>query len=386
MIDERFAPLRAQHPYGADLTFLNTSTLGLSPQVVVDTIVQSIRTFEGKNSSGQHDEHWLVVKGQAAELLGCSANEIAFTRNTTEGANIVCSGLPFSWGDEIITSSHEHAGNIFSWLGRAQRDGLHIKVFEPAPTTTETLTRIEALYTPQTRALSIPHVSCANGQVLPIQTIGAWARDRGLWYFVDGAQAVGMIPVDVASIGCHAYATSGHKWLLGPKGTGLLYVREDALDLIRATYIGAYSNDGPFDLATGQFQFHPSAQRYEYGTLNGAFVAGLGAALTWLEGFGLDAIYHHDRALADRLRTGLEKLDVEILSPDEPESRSAIVTFRLVNMPHTELQSFMMKNYSLRVRGIYEGGLNAIRVSLHLYNTAADVERVLEAVEEVKKM
>ena len=195
-----------------------------------------------------------------------------------------------------------------------------------------------------------------------------------------------MIPVDVASIGCHAYATSGHKWLLGPKGTGLLYVREDALDLIRATYIGAYSNDGPFDLATGQFQFHPSAQRYEYGTLNGAFVAGLGAALTWLEGFGLDAIYHHDRALADLLRAGLEKLDVEILSPDEPESRSAIVTFRLDNMPYTKLESFKMKNYSLRVRGIYEGGLNAIRVSLHLYNTAADVERVLEAVEEAKTM
>ncbi len=386
MIDNRFALLRAQLPYQADLTFLNTSTLGLSPQIVVDTVVQNIRAFEEKNSSGQHDEHWLAVKEQAADLLGCTANEIAFTRNTTEGANVVCSGLPFTPGDEIITSSHEHTGNIFAWLGRAQRDGLHIKVFEPAPSAAETLTRIEALYTPQTCALSIPHVSCANGQVLPVQDIGAWARDRGLWYFVDGAQAAGMIPVDVASIGCHAYATSGHKWLLGPKGTGLLYVREDALDLIRATYIGAYSNEGPFDLASGQFQFHPSAQRYEYGTLNGAFVAGLGAAFTWLGDFGFDSIFRHDRALADQLREGLKQLDIETLSPDEPAARSAIITFRLANMPYADLQSFLMKNYRLRVRGIYEGGLDAIRVSRHLYNTVADVQRVLEAVEAAKKV
>ena len=386
MIDPRFAQLRSQLPYAADLTFLNTSTLGLSPQIVIETIIQSIGDFEAKNSSGQHNENWQAVKLQAANLLGSTADEIAFTRNTTEGANVVCNGLPFDSGDEIITSSHEHVGNSFTWLGRAQRDNLAIKVFEPAPTAAETLARIEALYSRKTRALSIPHISCANGQVLPVEAIGAWAQDRNLWYFVDGAQAAGMIPIDIGAIGCHAYATSGHKWLLGPKGTGLLYVREDALDLIRATYIGAYSSESPFDLTTGQFQLYPSAQRYEYGTLNGAFVAGLGAAFTWLNDFGFDSIYRHDRALADLLCAGLKQLDAEILSPDEPKTRSAIVTFRLANMPYAELQSFMMKNYSLRVRGIYEGGLDAIRVSLHLYNTAADVERVLEAVEAAKKV
>lgn len=386
VIDDRFAPLREQLPYQAGHVFLNTSTLGLSPQIVLDTITDSLQNCEEKNSSGQHDDNWQTVKGLVADLLGCSAEEIAFTRNTTEGTNIVCNGLPFKPGDEIITSSHEHVGNIFAWLARAQRDDLKIKVFAPAPTAAETLARIESLLTAKTRALSIPHVSCANGQVLPVDAIGTWAQDRGLWYFVDGAQAVGMIPVNIASIGCHAYATSGHKWLLGPKGMGLLYIRADALDLIRPTSVGAYSNDGPFDLATGQLQFHPSAQRYEYGTQSGAFVAGLGAALKWLGDIGFDTIHRHDHALANKLRSGLQTLDIEILSPDEPESRSAIVTFKLANMPYAELQSFMMNNYRLRVRGIYEGGLNAIRVSPHLYNTAADVEQVLAAVEAAQKM
>ena len=382
----RFAEIQRHFTHQSDLAYLNTGALGLSPRAVLDEIKQALDECEEKGGPGQHDDRWTAVKTQAAHLLNCTASDIAFTRNTTEGANIVCNGLPFSSGDEIITTSHEHVGNTITWLARADRDNLAIKVFDPAPTTAESLARIEALHTPKTRALSIPHLSCASGQILPVEAIGAWAQDRGLWYFVDGSQALGMTPVDVRAIQCHAYATSGHKWLLGPKGTGFLYVREDALDLIRATSVGAYSNEGPFDLRTGAYQFHPSAQRYEYGTLNGPLIAGLGAAFTFLADLDLNHIHHHDLPLANQLREGLYQLDADVLSPDTPATRSAIITFRLPNLPYQELQSFMIQKHRLRVRGIYEGGLNAIRVSLHLYNTVEEVERVLEAVEAAKKM
>jgi len=388
VIDDRFAPLRAQLPYQADLTFLNTSTLGLSPQVVVDTIVQSIRAFEGKNSSGQHDEHWLVVKGQAAELLGCLANEIAFTRNTTEGASIICNGLRLQRGDEVITSTHEHVGNIVSWLARQKRDGIVVKTFTPSTRSAqENVERIAALITPKTRALSISHVTCATGQILPVKTIGELAAAHGIWYFVDGAQAPGMLPVDVRDIGCHAYATSGHKWLLGPKGTGLLYVRRDALNTIDPTYGGGYSANGHWDMiSSGQFEWTSTAQRFEYGTVSAPLFAGLGASMQFLLDIGIDNIWRRNHALGAMLIKGLNELGAEVVSPQDKNEHSSIITFRLHNMPYGELQRFLTQHYQMRTRGIYEGGLDALRVSLHLYNSPAEVERVLEGVAAAKKL
>ena len=136
-----------------------------------------------------------------------------------------------------------------------------VKTFTPSTRSAqEHDERIAALITPKTRALSISHVTCATGQILPVKTIGELAAAHGIWYFVDGAQAPGMLPVDVRDIGCHAYATSGHKWLLGPKGTGLLYVRRDALNTIDPTYGGGYSANGHWDMiSSGQFEWTSTA-------------------------------------------------------------------------------------------------------------------------------
>ena len=380
--DESFWSLvRAHFPLTRDRVYLNTGGLGASPYAAIDVLKRKLDELERLSETGYQESLWLAIKGQAARLLGCEAAEIAYTRNTTEGVNLVCHGLPLSRGDEVITSTHEHVGNILAWLARQRRDGIVIRVFEPAlHSAAETLDRLARLITPRTRVLSISHVTCSTGQLLPVQQIGELARQHGLWYFVDGAQAPGMLPVEVRAIGCHAYATSGHKWLLGPKGTGLLYVRADALDAIDAHFIGAYSNAGPFDLKTGEFQLHPTAQRYEYGTLNVPLFVSLGAALDFLLQIGIDNIWRRDHALAAALRQGLEGLGAGIHSPAHPDEHTAMITFSLPGIERQALQSFLADNYQLRTRGVYEGGLDALRVSLHLYNSFAEVERVLEGV------
>jgi L-cysteine/cystine lyase len=340
-----------------------------------------------KTGDGDHSaELWADTKKRTAQLLRCNADEIAFMRNTTEGSNIVCNGLPLKAGDEVITSSHEHVGNTITWLARQKRDGFVLKVFAPALEAAETLARIEALITPRTRALSITHVSCASGQLLPVEQIGQLAARHRLYYFVDGAQALGSVAIDVRAIGCHAYATSGHKWLLGPNGTGFLYVRQDALDLIEATHVGAYSNEGDFDMATGEFSLHPTGRRYEYGTVNTSLIVGLQAALHFFAHIGPENIYRHNQALAQKLLEGLRALDAEILTPEEASERSSIISFRLPAVPYAQLQSFLWQNYRLRLRGIYEGGLDALRTSLHLYNSFADVEKLLEGLEAAKAL
>ena len=382
-----WASVRRQFPLTQDRVYLNTGGLGASPHVSIEALKAKIDELEYVSETGHQTALWRSIKEKAGLFLGCRAEEIAYTRNTTEGVNIVCNGLPLRDGDEVITSTHEHVGNTIAWLARQRRDGIVMKVFEPSTRSAqENLERIEALITPRTRALSISHVTTSTGQILPVEEIGKLASRRGLWYFVDGAQAPGMLPIDVGAIGCHAYATSGHKWLLGPKGTGLLYVRQDALDVIDAQWVGAYSNAEHFDMRTGEFHFAPTAQRYEYGTVSTPLFVGLGAALDFLLDIGIDRIWHRDHALAAALIKGLNALGAEVLSPQHPDEHSAMITFRLPNVSRTELQPFLAKNYNLRTRGIYEGGLDGLRISLHLYNSFADVEKVLEGAEAALKI
>lgn len=384
--DASWRAVRQQFPLLDDRIYFNTSTMGISPRPVLDAVKDHMFELEKTGDTGHSAELWQDVKGRVAKHLNCSGDEIAFTRNTTEGSNIVCNGLPLKAGDEIITSSHEHAGNTMTWLMRQQRDQLAIKVFEPSTDDDETLKRIEALRTKRTRALSIPHVSCASGQVLPVNSIGQLAARHGLYYFVDGAQALGCIDVDVEAMGCHAYATSGHKWMLGPNGTGFLFVRRDALDLIRAQHVGAYSNEGAFSMETGEISLVSTAQRYEYGTVNTSLVVGLQAALKFIEEIGAERILRRNQAMADAFERGLRALGAEVLTAANGAKRSSIISFRLPGIPYQQLQSYLWDTHRLRLRGIYEGGLDALRASLHLYNSLAEVERALEGIAAAKKL
>ncbi len=378
--------VRNQFPLTRKRIYLNTGGLGPSPYPVIDTVRRKTDTLERISESGHTHALWQEVKSSCARLLGCSPEELAFTRNTTEGINIVCHGLPLEAGDEVITSTHEHVGNTLAWLLRQKKDGIRIRTFEPSMLSAqENIQRIEKLITPRTRVLSLMHVSTATGHVLPLRTIGELAKQHKLWFFVDGAQAAGMLPVDLAEIGCHAWATSGHKWMLGPKGTGLLYVRKDMLDTISAQWIGAYSNSGTFDIRTGEFHLHPSAQRYEYGTVNTALVAGLGAAARFLLDIGPENIWQHNLALANKLRAGLRGLGCEDLSAQYPEGSSAMVTFRVPGMARAEVQNLLASKHKLRTRGVYEGGLDGVRISLHLFNSFEEIDRIIEAVAAIKK-
>ncbi len=376
--DETFwNQLRDQFPLLRDRIYFNTSTMGISPRPVLDAVKDHMEVLEQSGDSGHSAPLWQEVKEGVGQLLNASADEIAFIRNTTEGSNIVCNGLDLRPGDEIITSSHEHVGNTITWLARAQRDDLSIKVFQPSDDEGETISRIANLISDRTRVLSIPHVSCASGQVLPGAAIGALARERGVFYFVDGAQALGCTPVDLSSIDCHAYATSGHKWLLGPNGTGFLFVRRDALERVQAMHVGAYSNAGAFDLETGTFSFVDSAQRYEYGTINASLIVGLRAALQFWREVGPHNIWRHNIELTERFANGLRALGAEVLTSTQTAS---ILTFRLPGVSYADIQNYLWSEHRLRLRGIYEGNLDALRASIHLYNTPEEVDRAIEAV------
>ena len=379
--DEQFWRfVRTQFPLTDERAYLNTGGLGASPYAVIEAVKAKMDELEKVAETGHSDELWKEVKTAAAQLLGCDATELAFTRNATEGINIVCNGLPLKRGDEIITTTHEHVGNTVPWLALMKREGIVIRLFEPSTASAqENVDRIEKLITKKTRLISVPHATTTTGQILPIKALALLAKAKGIWLFVDGAQTAGMFPFNLHELGCDAYATSGHKWMLGPKETGFLYVRKDMLDVIQPRIVGAYSAS-EFDLVKGTLEFLPTAQRYEYGTVSIPLRFGLGAAINFLQKIGMENVWKRDQSLSTRLFTGLKSIPyVSVLSPANSAERSALITFKHDKIPFGDLQRHL-DTYKLRTRGVGEGGVNALRISTHLYNTPEEVDRALEAV------
>ena len=283
--DAFWAQVRDAFPLTRKSTYLNTGCLGASPKVSIDELKNKIDEFEEVSKTGHTHQLWSEVKNKAGLILGCDADEIAYTRNTTEGASIICNGLRLQRGDEVITSTHEHVGNIVSWVVRHKRNGIVVKTFTPS-------TRSAQENVERIGALSISHVTCATSQILPIKTIGELAAPHGIWYFVDGAQAPGMLPVDVRDVGCRLRHQRPQKaaW---PQG-------------------------------------HRPA-------LRAPLFAGLGAFMQFL--LGIDNIWRRNHALGAMLIKELNQLGAEIVSPQDKNEHGSIVTFRLYNMPYSEFRA-----------------------------------------------
>jgi selenocysteine lyase/cysteine desulfurase len=379
--EERFwTLLRDQFPLTRERAYLNTGGLGASPYVVLGTVKGKMDELEYMCETGHTEEALRDIKVNASGLLGCDAQELALIRNTTEGINIIAQGVEWKKGDEVILSTHEHVGNSMTWMALARSRGIVIRLFEPSTASAaENLERITKLTNRRTRMISISHVVTTTGMRMPVKEICAFARSRGILNLVDGAQTAGMFPFSLHDIGCDAYATSGHKWLMGPKETGMLYVRKEMLDTFIPRFVGAYS-DGGYDFLKGTMAFNPTAQRYEYGTVSMPLRFGLGAAFQFVQRIGIATVWDRDRALSSRLAAGLRAIPhVRVHSPEDPALSSAMTTFEHDRLPYLEIQK-QLTELNLRTRAVNEGGMAALRISTHIYNTFEEVERVIEGV------
>ncbi len=325
---------------------------------------------------------WWEVKEKLARLLGasCRKEDLALISCATEGVNAIINGLPLTKGDEVITSTHEHVAVNVGLLNRMQRDGIAIRLFEPDLVRAQgNVDRLAALVTPRTRLILVSHVTCTTGQLFPAADIAKLARSRNIWFAMDGAQAPVCVPFDIVETGVDFYTSSTHKWLMGPKRTGFLYVRQGMLDTLRPITAGAYSSErneiGKMDLA-----LHPTAQRYEYGTQNDALFFALGAAIDFVETIGMPRIWQHNHALAGQFYRGLQGIPgAEILSPQEEAYRTAMISFRMKGRTYQQINEHLAKA-KIRVRPVTEGGCNCIRVSFHICNHEPEVDAILDAL------
>ena len=376
--DEHFWDLvRSQFPLRDKPLYLNNGTMGPSPYVVIDATVRELQEIDRTGRYGG----WEDLRPKIARFVNAEEKEIALTHNVTEGINIVACGLPLRRGDEVVMTDHEHAGNALPWLARARRDGISVVTFTPTSTAAETLNRLSSRLGPRTRVIAVPHITCTTGHVLPAREISRLGREKGIRVMIDAAHTPGMLPLDVREMGCDFLATCGHKWMLGPKGTGFLYIREEMLNLLEPYWTGGGAETG-WDVRSGSLEFKKDAGRFDFASQNAAIAVGLGAAVDFLYQIGMENVARRGRWLANRLRAGLEGLNgkTEILTPAEEGSYGSILSFRRPSVPYDRLYTVLREEYGIITRMVPENGVDCNRISTHIYNSPSDVDRLIEAL------
>ena len=381
-----FAAARRELLIPAEVTFCNTATYGASPREVVDAVAEAYRTVEQDLPDWDYRPNddtdvplppstgyrpLRTFREEIGTLINAPVDEVALTQNTTMGMSLLANGLDLERGDEIVTTDQEHGGGISSWMLRERRHGAVVKQVALGPAVERGPDAVVEAFadaiTARTRVVMFSHVTSLLGIKLPAKELCALAREHDALAIVDGAQAVGQMPVDVKEMGCDAYVTSGHKWLLAPKGTGLLYVRSDVQDRFWGTLVtGGFDNRslGAFRLA-------------RFGTGSLPRVVGLRAAVRFMTRLGIERVERWDRMLTSRLREGLASMPhVRLSSPADPRFAAAITTFAVSGRTSDQVQDLLWRE-RIRVRAEGDAG---VRLSAHLYVAPADIDRVLMMV------
>lgn len=379
---ERFwQNIRSQFPLHDGRIYFNTGGLGPSPLPVLNTLFEKTREHDETGETGH--EIFDKAREYVAAFVGAHQEEIAFTRNATEGMNIIARGIPLQAGDEVITTFHEHPGGAIPWLAAARDSGATIKLIALPANPSELVEHVKQNISSKTRVFMMSHVPCTTGTIYPVAELCTFLRERKVISVLDGAQAIGMTPVKLHEIGCDFYTTSGHKWLLGPKESGFVYIAKSAQEFFKPSFVGAYS-DTNYDLDELILELRQTAQVSEYGTRNAATIHGLIAAIDFLEAIGWQKIYDRQRELAKRLIVGLTSLPrVDFLTSTTKGEFSGIVTFRIRDFSSSDLTTKLMKDFRIRVRAITEHKLDACRISLHIFNSPREVDKLIAAVKEI---
>jgi len=370
--------VRAHFLFPPDTILMNAANLCPASRPVMETVYNAADLDHDMSPANRDRMH----KGREstrqllAEFLHVTPEEVMITRNTSEANNLVSSGLDLKAGDEVLVFSDNHPSNLQAWNEKAKRFGFAVKIVQqvnPHPGAARYLEMFEAQIAPRTRLLGLTHMTNTVGDVLPVGDLCRMARLRGILTLVDGAQSFGLMDVDLSRIQPDFYSGSGHKWLCGPKETGVLYVRKEVQERLWPSVISAY---------TGEVGL---SRRHEgMGQRDDTAIIALGEALKFQMRVGRARIDARSRQLAGMLMEGLSKITgVKVWTHPEAGRSHAVVSFQPgIHAP----RDFAARLYEkARIVTSTRGGQDrpGIRLAPHFYNLDEDVERTLVAVRQL---
>ena len=380
--------IRSQIPVLAHTAYMNTGWSGPAPRRVAQAMKDRIdlELEQGTTTSGVYEagkEIQEQAQAAVARIFNASIDEVMVTRNTTEGLNIVLSGLDWQQGDEIIICDMEHGSVIAPAQLIGQRYGVAVKVVDlEVHDSSETIaTKIVAAFTPKTRMVFISHILYATGRRMPAEEIRRATKDRGILMMLDGAQTGGHIELDMARSGFDFYSIPGQKWLLGYEGSGALYIRREHLERIHPAHTGGRAIARP----ANAHNFQPvadSMEKFLGGSVSVPVQAAFLEATKFIEEVGIYNIETRNLDLAESAKAKLSEVaGVTVLSPSERRDSSGLVTFAVEGQTPISVVERLWEDHKIVVRQV--GHPAGVRVSLHFFNTEEEVELLVGGVREL---
>lgn len=315
------------------------------------------------------------LKRGLAEMIGASADEVAFVNSTTQGIGLVAEGFPWREGDNVVTAEEEYPSNIYPWMNLASR-GVSLRTV-PSREGRVWVEDLAQAMDERTRVLTISHVEWASGFRNDLDALAELCEQRGVALFVDAIQGLGPLTLDVGRTRVDFLAADGHKWLLGPEGAGFLYVRKDWIERLRPLGVGWHSVTTSYNTPGIHFELKPTAERWEGGSFNMPGLQALGASLSLFQEWGFEAVSKRIMGRAEAVRELARRAGWSVYGSVRAEDRSGIVVLEREGTDH---EAFNRRLRDQKIAASCRRG--RIRISPHVYNNADDLERLEKALAE----
>ena len=381
--------VRKDFPLLEKVTYLDSASTSQTPCQVVNAMNEYFFEYAANYGRGAYGlvrkttERYEGARKLVADFIGADESHIIFTRNTTESLNMVALGLDWSKGDHIVTTIIEHHSNLLPWL-RLKEKGIRVDLVESDRHGTVSPASIEDAVTENTKLIAISHVSNVFGSIQDVEKMAEIAHENDALFLIDGAQSVGHMPMDVRKLDCDFLAFPGHKGLLGPQGTGVLYAKDPTQ--LRPTYVGGGTVRS---VTRDSFELDEPPYCFESGTQNIPGVIGLGRGVEYVENIGITDIGRHVTSLAQDAADRLGALpNVEVYGPTE---RGGVVSFNIKSINHHDV-SMILDDAEICTRSGHHCAMPAhqflnvdgtVRASFALYNTPEEVDMLVDAVKAI---
>ena len=382
------ARARRDTPGCAQVLHFNNAGSALMPQSVLDAQIEHLRleaSMGGYEAADVAHASIERVYTAAGELIGCAPSEIAVIENATRAWDMAFYSIPFESGDRILTAQSEYASNYIAYLHVAARTGAVVEAIPNDEHGQVSVAALRAMLDERVKLIAITHVPTNGGLVNPAAEIGAVARQANILYLLDACQSVGQLPLNVAEIGCDMLSTTGRKYLRGPRGTGLLYVRNAIMERLEPPFLDLHAAQWT---SRDEYVVRDDARRFENWETNYAAKIGLGVALDYALEWGLPSIWDRVQTLAEALRARLAQLPGVVVA-DLGSTRCGIVTFTVVGFEPAALQDAFAERRinvttsspaSTRLDMEARGLSGLVRASVHYYNSEDEIERFCETL------
>jgi cysteine desulfurase/selenocysteine lyase len=384
--------VREDFPVLKDVTYLDSAATSQKPLQVVAAVDEYFTKYCGSYSRGAHrlsrltTEKYEDARETVSSFLGVPSRNIVFTRNATESLNMVSCGLDWRKGDHVITTVVEHHSNLLPWI-RLREKGVEVSVADSDEDGIVPPDAIEKAITPRTKIIAITHVSNFFGSIQDVRTVAKIAKNHGVRLLIDASQSAGEIPMNLKETGCDFACMPGHKGLLGPQGTGILYIKEP--EQLRPVFVGGGTIH---TVTTSSFTFDEVPSRFEYGTPNIPGVIGLGRGVEYVKALGVGNIERHVNGLARDCAKRLAEIpQVRVYGP---EKRASLVPFNVENMDPHDVAMILDETKKICIRSGQHCAQTALarlclkgtaRASFACYSTKEEVDLLVKSVEQIAK-